>query len=269
MNNPPRSKHYRTIWISDTHLGSKGCQAELLLNFLQHHTCQQLYLVGDIIDGWALRKRWYWDTFHDQILHLIFERAQQATEIIYISGNHDEFLRPFLHHQVSAIRFEDEVVHTTLDGRTFLVLHGDQFDGVMQCARWLAKIGDWAYEHLLRINTVYNQLRRALGYPYWSISAYLKHKTKSAVSFISAFEETVAKTAANRGLDGVICGHIHHAEIRMIQDIMYCNDGDWVESCTALVEEWDGSLRIVTWRELVTLATKVSKDDTVLVPTTS
>lgn len=250
MNRPPRARKYRSIWISDTHLGTKGCQAELLLNFLQHNTSQQLYLVGDIVDGWALKKRWYWDGFHDQIVHLIFERAQRETEVIYISGNHDEFLRSFLHHQISAIRFEDEVIHTTADGRQFLVLHGDQFDGVMQFARWLAKVGDWAYTHLLRINTVYNKLRRALGYPYWSVSAYLKHKTKSAVNFISAFEETVAKAAHSRGLQGVICGHIHHAETRMIHEVLYCNDGDWVESCTALVEEWDGSLRIVEWKEL-------------------
>jgi UDP-2,3-diacylglucosamine pyrophosphatase LpxH len=264
MNMPPRSRTYRTIWISDTHLGTKGCQAELLLNFLQHNTSQQLYLVGDIVDGWALSKRWYWDSFHDQILHLLFERAQSTTDIIYISGNHDEFLRPFLHHQISAIRFEDEVVHTTADGRRFLVLHGDQFDGVMQFARWLAKVGDWAYEHLLRINTVYNKLRRALGYPYWSISAYLKHKTKSAVSFISAFEETVAKAAHNRGLQGVICGHIHHAEIRIIQGVQYCNDGDWVESCTALVEEWDGSLRIIEWREILGVTQAATRSETSL-----
>lgn len=240
-------RKYRTIWISDTHLGSKGCQAALLLDFLQHNTAEQLYLVGDIIDGWALRKHWYWDQWHDQIVHLLLDSAQRHTKITYISGNHDEFLRPFLHHQISAIQFENEVIHTTVDGRRFLVLHGDQFDGVMQFAPWLAKVGDWAYETLLKLNTALNHIRQALGYPYWSLSAYLKYKTKTAINFISQFEEIVSATAKQRNLDGVICGHIHHAEIREINGILYCNDGDWVESCTALIEEWDGSLRIVQW----------------------
>lgn len=247
MTMNPNSRKYRTIWISDTHLGSRGCKAEFLLDFLQHNHAEHIYLVGDIVDGWALRKRWFWDAFHDQILHLLFERAQRGVHVTYVSGNHDEFLRPFIHHQITAINLEDEVVHTTADGRKFLVLHGDQFDGVMQFARWLAKLGDWAYERLLVLNTVYNRWRKWLGYPYWSVSAYLKHKTKSAVNFISAFEETLAKEAKKRKLDGVICGHIHHAEIREIDGILYCNDGDWVESCTALVEDWDGGLQIVQW----------------------
>lgn len=250
MTTNQTSRTYRSIWVSDIHMGSRGCKAEFLLDFLRHNQAENLYLVGDIIDGWALRKRWYWDTFHDQILHLLFDRVQRGAKITYVSGNHDEFLRPFLHHQVSAIHFEDEVIHTTMDGKRFLILHGDQFDGVMQLARWLAKLGDWAYEHLLLINTVYNKLRQRLGYPYWSLSAYLKYKTKSAVNFISAFEETLAKEAKKRKLDGIICGHIHHAEIRNIDGILYCNDGDWVESCTALVEEWDGSLHIVQWTKI-------------------
>ncbi|MBU0654176.1 MAG: UDP-2,3-diacylglucosamine diphosphatase, partial [Gammaproteobacteria bacterium] len=194
------SRKYRSIWISDTHLGSRGCKAEFLLDFLQRNNAEHLYLVGDIVDGWALRKRWYWDEFHDQILHLLFERAQHGTQVTYVSGNHDEFLRPFIHHQITAINLEDEVVHTTADGRKFLILHGDQFDGVMQFARWLAKLGDWVYERLLVVNTLYNKLRRWMGYPYWSLSAYLKHKTKSAVNFISAFEETLAKEARRREL---------------------------------------------------------------------
>jgi UDP-2,3-diacylglucosamine pyrophosphatase LpxH len=251
-------RKYRSIWISDTHLGSRGCKAEFLLDFLQHNQADHLYLVGDIIDGWALRKRWYWDAFHDQILHLLFERAQRGTKVTYVSGNHDEFLRPFIHHQITAISLEDEVVHTTADGRKFLVLHGDQFDGVMQFARWLAILGDWIYERLLVVNNVYNRLRRRMGYPYWSLSAYLKHKTKSAVNFISAFEETLAKEAKKRQLDGIICGHIHHAEIRDIDGVLYCNDGDWVESCTALVEEWDGSLHVVRWTETKNAVAEVS-----------
>lgn len=251
------SRTYRSIWISDTHLGSRGCKAEFLLDFLQHNHAENLYLVGDIVDGWALRKRWFWDTFHDQILHLLFERAQHGTKVTYISGNHDEFLRPFIHHQITAIHLEDEVVHTTADGRKFLILHGDQFDGVMQFARWLAQLGDWVYERLLVANTIYNRWRRWLGYPYWSVSAYLKQKTKSAVNFISAFEDTLAKEARRRNLDGIICGHIHHAEIREIDGILYCNDGDWVESCTALVEEWDGSLRIVQWAHVMANASRI------------
>lgn len=240
-------RKYRSIWISDTHLGSKGCKVDFLLSFLQQNDSEHLYLVGDIIDGWQLRKRWFWNKAHDQIVHAVLGKAQQGTKVTYVSGNHDEFLRNFLNHTISDIEIVDEVVHESVDGRKFLILHGDQFDGVMQFARWLAVVGDWLYERLLVINTFYNKLRGRLGYPYWSLSAYLKHKTKSAVNFISAFEETLAKEAKRRELDGVICGHIHHAEIREIDGVLYCNDGDWVESCTALVEEWDGSLHIVHW----------------------
>ncbi|MGF1643685.1 MAG: UDP-2,3-diacylglucosamine diphosphatase [Thiotrichales bacterium] len=264
MTQNPNYRTYRSIWISDTHLGSRGSKASFLLDFLRHNHAQHLYLVGDIVDGWQLRKRWYWDAYHDQILHLLFERAQAGCKITYVSGNHDEFIRPFIHHRISAIDLEDEVIHTTADGRRFLVLHGDQFDGVMQFARWLARIGDWAYEHLLALNTVYNRLRQWLGYPYWSLSAYLKHKTKSAVNFISAFEETLAREAKRRALDGVICGHIHHAEIREIDGVLYCNDGDWVESCTALIEAWDGTLRIERWVEEA--ATRATATATATVP---
>lgn len=244
-----QTKQYRSIWISDTHLGTRGCQSDFLLSFLQHHNAEHIYLVGDIIDGWRLKKNWYWDKTHDAIVHEVLEKAKQGTQITYIPGNHDEVLRQFINHHISNIEIKSEVVHTTADHRQFLVLHGDQFDGVMQYARWLATLGDFLYERILSLNAVYNRFRRKLGYSYWSLSAWLKHKTKSAVNFITAFEEILAREARRRELDGVICGHIHHAEIREIDGILYCNDGDWVESCTALVENWDGSLAIVHWTD--------------------
>lgn len=240
---------YRSIWISDIHLGTRGCQADFLLEFLRYHDSEYLYLVGDIVDGWQLKKSWYWAQSHNDVVQKLLRKARKGTKVIYIPGNHDEVIRHYAQMYFGGISVEREVVHTTADGRRFLVLHGDEFDGVMKFARWLAHLGDWAYEKLLIINRWVNHLRRRLGYPYWSVSAYLKHQVKNAVSFISEFERTLAEEARRREVDGVICGHIHHAEIRSIDGILYCNDGDWVESCTALVEDWDGQLSIIRWAD--------------------
>lgn len=241
---------FRTIWISDIHLGTPGCQAELLLDFLKHTESRELYLVGDIIDGWHLRRRWTWQQRHNDVVQKILRKARKGTRVTYIAGNHDEAARRFLGLAFGGIAIADEAVHVTARGERLLVIHGDQYDGVVQCARWLAYVGDHLYEFALKLNRWFNWGRRHLGLPYWSLSQYLKHKVKNAVSFITAFEEAVARDARQRGLDGVVCGHIHHPEIRDIHGVRYCNDGDWVESLSSLVETEDGELKIFTWHDL-------------------
>jgi UDP-2,3-diacylglucosamine pyrophosphatase LpxH len=240
---------YRSIWISDIHLGTKGSQATLLLDFLRYTESRYLYLVGDIFDNWRLRRSWYWPQSHNDVVQKILRKARKGTRVIYIPGNHDEFFRDFCNHRFGKVSIQKEALHRTADGRKILILHGDEFDGVVLYARWLAFLGDSAYSLALTMNTWFNLLRRSLGMPYWSLSAFLKHKVKNAVKYISDFEEAVVKTARARGADGVICGHIHTAEIRDVDGIVYCNDGDWVESCTALVEHMDGKLEIVRWTE--------------------
>jgi len=246
----PITYKYRSIWISDIHLGTKGSQATLLLDFLRYNESRYLYLVGDIFDNWRLRRSWYWPQPHNDVVQKILRKARKGTRVIYIPGNHDESFRDFCKHRFGRVSILKEAVHHTADGRKILVLHGDEFDGVVLYARWLAFLGDSAYSLALGMNTWFNLVRRKLGMPYWSLSAYLKHKVKNAVKYIGDFEHAVVKAARNRGADGVICGHIHTAEIREIDGILYCNDGDWVESCTALVEHMDGRLEIIRWTEL-------------------
>lgn len=246
---------YRSIWISDTHLGTRGCKAEYLLDFLKHTQSEKLYLVGDIIDGWRLRRSWYWNDTQTAVIQEILKKTRNGTEVIYVPGNHDEVLRDYLGLIVGGVKVRDLVEHETADGRRFLVIHGDQFDGVVRYAKWLALLGDWAYNLLLWMNDHFNKARKLLGMPYWSLSAYLKHKVKNAVEFISCFEEAVAHEAKKRKADGVICGHIHHPEIRQIDGILYCNDGDWVESCTALIEEADGRMEIIHWADTAAVVT--------------
>ncbi|HEX7929242.1 MAG TPA: UDP-2,3-diacylglucosamine diphosphatase [bacterium] len=240
-------RRYRTIWLSDIHLGTRGCKAEFLLDFLKHNKSDHLYLVGDIIDGWQLGKGGYWVQSHNDVIRKFLKAAKNGTQVIYIPGNHDEMFRDYVDMQFGGVTVANEVVHETADGRRLLVIHGDQFDGVVRHHRWLALLGDRAYTFVLRVNHYFNWVRRKLGYPYWSLSAYLKHKVKNAVNFMTNFEQALANEARNRGFDGVVCGHIHKAEMRMIDGILYCNDGDWVESCTALVEHESGALEIINW----------------------
>ena len=237
----------RTIWISDTHLGTAGCNAALLLDFLKSVQPETLYLVGDIIDGWRLKKGWYWPPAHNDIVRRVLKLANKGTRVVYIPGNHDEMLRDFTGLNFGGVEVVHEAIHATADGRRLLVLHGDEFDGVVLYARWLAFLGDYAYALLLKCNVVFNAVRRRFGLPYWSLSAHIKKKVKNAVSFISRFEEAVAYAARERGVDGVVCGHIHTAEIRDFDGITYYNDGDWVESCTALIEHRDGRMEIIDW----------------------
>lgn len=240
---------YRTIWISDTHLGTAGCKAEMLLDFLKSTECETLYLVGDIVDGWQLRKGWYWPPRHNDVVRCVLKKAKFGTRVVYVPGNHDELFRDYVGLNLGGIELLPELVHETADGRRLLVLHGDQFDGVVLYARWLAFLGDYAYTLLLKLNGVINGLRKRLGLPYWSLSAHIKKRVKNAVQFVFSFEQAVAHAAGERGVDGVVCGHIHTAEIREIGEVTYYNDGDWVESCTALVEHADGRMEIIDWAE--------------------
>ena len=237
----------RTVWISDLHLGTPGCQAGRLLDFLRDVECETLFLVGDIIDGWQLRRQWYWPQAHNDVVQKLLRKARKGTRVIFVPGNHDEFARRYVQHNFGGVDVVDDWVHTTADGRKLWVVHGDLFDGVIQCAKWLAYVGDYAYETTLKVNRHLNSLRARLGLPYWSLSGYLKQKVKRAVSYVSDFEVAVAREARKRGLDGVVCGHIHHAEMRDIDGILYANDGDWVESLSALVEHADGRLEMLDW----------------------
>jgi UDP-2,3-diacylglucosamine pyrophosphatase LpxH len=242
-------RFYRTVWISDVHLGTRGCQAELLLDFLRYTEAERFYLVGDIFDGWRMKRAWYWPQSHNDVIQKLLRKARKGAEIIYIPGNHDECLRDFSSSQLilGGITLQDDAIHVTADGKRLLVMHGDIFDGVVKHAKWLATLGDWGYEIMLGLNLVFNLMRRRLGFGYWSLSAYLKAKVKNAVEFIGSFEDTLVQVARRRGVDGIVCGHIHTPQMRMIGDILYCNDGDWVESCSALVEHFDGRLELVHW----------------------
>ena len=238
---------YRAIFISDLHIGTPGFQADALMDFLKHHPSEMLYLVGDIVDGWQLRRRWFCPQNHNDVVQKLLRRARKGCRVIYVPGNHDEFARAFVGHAFGGVDVLQEAVHVTATGQRLWVVHGDLFDGVIQCAKWLAYVGDWLYELTLKLNSHLNRWRARMGLEYWSLSAYLKLKVKKAVNFISDFELAVAHEARRRGFDGVVCGHIHHAEIRDVEGILYCNDGDWVESRTALVEHMDGRLEIVNW----------------------
>ncbi|MBB5685791.1 UDP-2,3-diacylglucosamine diphosphatase [Sphingobium boeckii] len=244
-----RRRRFRTIWISDIHLGTRGCNADMLIDFLDSTDSETLYLVGDIIDGWRLRKRFYWPASHNDIVWRILKRAKRGTRIIYIPGNHDEMLRPYAGLHFGGVEIQRNAIHETADGRRLLVMHGDEFDAIMLAHRWLAHVGDAAYETLMRLNYVVNKVRTWMKLPYWSLSKHAKHKVKNAVAFISQFEEIVAHEAGQRGVDGVVCGHIHNAEMRDVAGVEYYNDGDWVEGCTALVEHFDGRMEVLHWAD--------------------
>jgi UDP-2,3-diacylglucosamine pyrophosphatase LpxH len=242
-----RTRRHRTVFISDTHLGTRGCKAEALADFLAHNHCETLYLVGDIVDGWRLKHRWFWPEAHNRVLHEILHKIDNGTRVIYVPGNHDEVLRDFCGREIAGVELIRETIHETADGRRLLVVHGDQFDGVIAYARWLAFLGDWAYTRAMELNELCANVRKMFGLPYWSLSNYLKQKVKNAVEFICKFENAVIADARSRGLDGVVCGHIHHAAIRNVDGCLYLNDGDWVESCTALTEDAAGNMEILHW----------------------
>ncbi|MDE1895961.1 MAG: UDP-2,3-diacylglucosamine diphosphatase [Rhodospirillales bacterium] len=245
----PHLTAYRSVFISDVHLGTRGSRAEFLADFLKATHCENLFLVGDIIDGWRLKRSWFWDKHHDDVLQRILKAARSGTNVVYVPGNHDEMLRKYisLGIEICGVKLQMEAEHTTAKGKRLLITHGDSFDSVVRHAKLLALLGDGAYTAALVINRYFNMVRTRLGYPYWSLSAWLKLQVKEAVKAIDRFETALADDAKSRGFDGVVCGHIHHAEMRQVNGVMYLNDGDWVESCTALVEHHDGTLELVDW----------------------
>src|ERR1700726_4759715 len=244
---PQVGGRYRTIWISDLHLGTRGCKAEFLLDFLKYTEAETIYLVGDIIDCWRLKKSWYWPQAHNDVIQKVLRKVRKGTRVIYVPGNHDEWLRDFTQLQFGGVEVVEDAIHVAADGRRLLVIHGDAFDAVVMHARWLALLGDGAYTATLWLNRYFNTARRRLGYPYWSLSAYLKRRGKNAMQYIGSFSPPVVGETRRPGGEGVVCGHIHHAELREIGGILYCNSGDWVESCTALVEHFDGRLELIDW----------------------
>ena len=241
------TRRFRALFISDVHLGAKGSQAERLLDFLRDHDADVIYLVGDIVDGWQLKSGWYWPQAHNDVVQKLLRQARKGARIIYLPGNHDEFLRDYYGTHFGGVEVQDKAMHEGADGRRYLVIHGDHFDLVVTQARWLALLGDKAYDFAITANRIFNGLRRRLGFPYWSLSQWAKLKVKNAVNFIGQFEKTLVAEAQRHAADGVICGHIHHAVIHDDYGIRYINCGDWVESCTAVVEHHDGKFEIIDW----------------------
>jgi UDP-2,3-diacylglucosamine pyrophosphatase LpxH len=241
---------YRAIFISDIHMGTRRAQVRYLLDFLRVTESDWLYIVGDLVDNWALEKAWFWDQLHNDLIQKILRKARKGTKVIYIPGNHDDKFRDFRNLRMGRVAVLEDTIHHAANGNRYLVLHGDKYDGIVRYAPWLARLGDRAYEISMMINGLVNRGRRLFRLPYWSLSAYLKFKVKKAVEFVSHFEDAVVREALQRGAQGVICGHIHTPDNRMIDDIHYLNDGDWVESCTALIEHYDGRFEIIEWAKL-------------------
>jgi UDP-2,3-diacylglucosamine pyrophosphatase LpxH len=255
--------NYKSIFISDVHLGTRDCKAELLNNFLKHNKCETLYLVGDILDVWRIQQnRWYWKQSHTNVVRRILGFAKHGTRVVYVAGNHDEFLRPLMPYNIGFgnVEIVNQCDHLGIDGKKYLVIHGDLFDGITGIAPWLAVLGDRAYDFVLSINNKFNWWRHRFGFGYWSLSQFLKGKVKQAVDFIFQFEKNLISYAKKRGYDGVICGHIHKAEIKEIENTSYMNDGDWVESCTALVERMEGEWEIIHWGEIIDVDTYTNGD---------
>jgi UDP-2,3-diacylglucosamine pyrophosphatase LpxH len=246
-------KKYKTICISDTHLGSKDAKADLLNNFLKNHECDNLFLVGDIIDGWKIQQnKWKWKQSHTNVIRRILGYAKRGTKVTYVTGNHDEFLRPFVNQfALGSITICNQAEYRDTDGNLFLVTHGDMFDGITRVGKWIGFLGDTAYDCVLWINTKFNYIRHRLGFGYWSLSKFLKHQVKKAIDFVFKFEENLAGYCERKNFDGVICGHIHTPSIKSINGIIYMNDGDWVESCSALVEHEDGKWEIIYWNKII------------------
>jgi UDP-2,3-diacylglucosamine pyrophosphatase LpxH len=244
-----KPRRFRALFISDVHLGTKGCQADRLLDFMRHHEADTIYLVGDIVDGWQLRSGWYWPQQHNDVVQKLLRQGRKGVRIVYIPGNHDEFLRGYYGTHFGGVEVTETIMHEGADGRRYLVIHGDHFDLVVTQARWLAHLGDKAYTAAIALNTIFNRVRRILGFPYWSLSKWAKLKVKNAVSYIGDFEKTLVAEARRQGADGVICGHIHHAVMHDDFGLRYINCGDWVESCTAVAEHHDGHFEIIHWTE--------------------
>ena len=247
--NAPSPIKLRTVFISDIHLGFKGCSADLLLDFLHSVEMEYLFLVGDIIDVWSMKKSMFWPQSHNNVVRTILGKAKRGTKVIFVPGNHDEIFREFDGAVFGNLEIHNDYIHVGADGRRMLILHGDEFDSVVKFSPWLAKVGSNVYDILLAMNPYINWWRRLFDLPHWSLSAYLKNKTKKACQYIGSFEESVAQAARKRGVDAVVCGHIHRAEMREIEGVLYCNDGDWVDSCSALIETRAGELELWYWTD--------------------
>jgi len=256
MTEETQIKHVKALFISDVHLGMKTIKVDQLLDFLRCYDAETIYLVGDILDGWRLQKNWRWPATYNILLQKLLRKARKGARIVYLPGNHDEFLRNYLGTHFGDIEIVDRTIHHAADGKRYLVIHGDQFDVVVLHAKWLAHLGDWAYNAALRLNIGINFIRRKLGFGYWSLSAWAKHKVKNAVSFIGRYEEALALEAKRSGVDGVICGHIHHADMHDDYGTRYINTGDWVESCTAIAEHHDGEFELIRWTEMASPKTE-------------
>ena len=246
--------HYRSIFISDVHLGSRDCKSLHLLDFLKHNTCDTLYLVGDMIDGWKIQQnRWRWNQSHTNVVRKILSFSKKDVRVVYVAGNHDEFLRTFMPYDFSFgnVEIYNQYEHVGADGNRYLVVHGDMFDGINRIVPWISFLGDKAYDFILALNSKFNWIRRKLGFGYWSLSKFLKYKVKQAMSFMFQYELNLVSYCKKRGFDGVICGHVHNPEIKVIDGVKYMNDGDWVESLTALVEHQDGKWEIITWANIL------------------
>ena len=241
-------RYCRTLFVSDLHLGTRACQADAFLDFLRYYDAKTIYLVGDIIDFWSVKRSPLWLQSHNDVLQKLLRKARKGTKIIFIPGNHDEGVRGYCGMSFGSVEIHHDFMHVTANGSRFLVMHGDEFDVVVRYAKWLAFLGDRSYEFALWCNRPLNLVRRWLGFGYWSLSSYLKVRVKSAVNFIGEFEQAIAAEAKRRAADGVICGHIHHMADRMIDGVRYVNCGDWVESCTAIAEDFDGTLRQIRWQ---------------------
>jgi len=241
------NRKFHALFLSDLHLGTKGCQADRILDFLRLHDAEVIYLVGDIVDGWQLRNGWYWPQAHNDVVQKLLRKARKGARIVYVPGNHDEFLRDYYGTHFGGVEVAETAIHQAFDGRRYLVIHGDHFDMVVKHARWLAHLGDHAYTTALLLNRAFNAGRRMFGLPYWSLSQWLKLKVKNAVSYIGEYERTLVAEAQRHQVDGVICGHIHHAAIHDDLGVRYVNCGDWVESCTAVAEHFDGRLELIAW----------------------
>jgi UDP-2,3-diacylglucosamine pyrophosphatase LpxH len=241
--------HYKTIWLSDIHLGFKDCRADYLLDFLNRVDCETIYLVGDVVDLWAMKRSLYWPPSHYEVLRTLFHKANAGTRVVYIPGNHDEPFRDYVGNIFGPIEIRKEAVYTTVKGKRLLMFHGDILDEHMQLRKWESLIGDAAYDLLLFLNRWANFFRRRFGRHYWSLATYIKQRIPNARQVIDVFERAAVKEAERRGLDGVICGHIHQPALKEIDGLLYCNDGDWIENCTLLSESHDGELELLQWTE--------------------
>ncbi|HVP12724.1 MAG TPA: UDP-2,3-diacylglucosamine diphosphatase [Phycisphaerae bacterium] len=243
------SLFFRSVWISDVHLCSRDSQAEMVYSFLSRIKCDYLYLVGDIIDVWALRKKWCWPAQYNEVVHKLLKRSRKGARVIFVPGNHDDFFRQFAGLRFGEVKIELRTIHRTADGRRFLVTHGDEFDAAVHTHPWMAHLGDWTYQQLIVVNRLVNWVRRAMGLPYWSLSGAIKRKVKQAVKYLNNFETLLCEEARRQKVDGVICGHVHAAALRDLGGVLYCNTGDWIETCTALVEHMNGRLELIWWHE--------------------